>query len=109
MSYQQLVLTSSPVEVVIHTILCIRAIYPPATFTRRRAHGVPVYQSRHPEVRGYVANVVAAMQREMERGTLRRMTLIVRQVESGLPLERYIVDFGYMGLEGMEGAAREAG
>lgn len=96
------------VEVVIHTIICIRGVYPPNTFTRRRAHGVAVYQSRHPEVRSYVAQVVAALQQEMERGTLRRTTIIIRAVDTGLPLERFIVDFGYMNLKGMEGPQKES-
>ncbi|TXT05289.1 uncharacterized protein COLE_06609 [Cutaneotrichosporon oleaginosum] len=96
------------VEIVIHTIICIRQVYPPNTFTRRRAHGVAVYQSRHPEVRAYIGRVVSALRNEMERGTLRRVTVMIHDVESRAPMERFIIDFGYMGLEGLEGPQRDA-
>lgn len=67
-----------------------------------------MYQSRHPEVRAYIARVVADLQKEMEKGTLRRVTVLIRNVEYGAALERFIVDFGYMGLEGLEGPQRDA-
>ncbi|WOO80756.1 Mitotic spindle assembly checkpoint protein MAD2B [Vanrija pseudolonga] len=99
---------ASFLEVVIHTILCIRQVYPPTTFTRRRAHGVAVYQSRHPAVRDYVSKVVAAIRDEMDKGTARRVTVVIKTTTTGLPLERFIIDVGYMPLEGMEGPGREA-
>ncbi|BEI79739.1 hypothetical protein CcaverHIS002_0102680 [Cutaneotrichosporon cavernicola] len=101
-------LLTSFLEVVIHTIICIRQVYPPNTFTRRRAHGVAVYQSRHPEVRSYIGRVVNALRQEMERGTLRRVTVLIHDVESRAPMERFIIDFGYMGLEGLDGPQRDA-
>jgi mitotic spindle assembly checkpoint protein MAD2B len=61
-----------------------------------------VYQSRHPEVRSYVAKVVAAIAKDMERGALRRTTVVIKCVATGVPLERFIIDFGYMPLEGVE-------
>ncbi|WVO18586.1 hypothetical protein L204_106305 [Cryptococcus depauperatus] len=92
---------SSFLEIALHTILCIRQVYPPETFARRRAHGVPVYQSRHPDVRAYVAGVVASLGREIQEGRLRRMTVVVKDVQTGQPLERMIFDVGYIsGLDG---------
>ena len=88
-----------PVEVIIHTILCIRQVYPPTTFTRRRAHGVPVYQSRHPQVREYVAEVTSLIGKEMDKGNARRVTLVIKTVDTGLPLERFIIDLGYLAMD----------
>lgn len=99
---------STLLEVTIHTLLCIRGVYPPTTFARRRAYGVPVYQSRHPEVRAYIANVVAALSKELELGLLRRVTIVIKAVDQGYPLERFIIDFGFMEMDATSGANRDA-
>lgn len=93
---------STLLEVALHTILCVRGVYPPSTFARRRAHGVPVYQSRHPQVRAYIARVVEGLARELQAGLLRRATLIIKALD-GLPLERFIIDFGFMQMDALEG------
>ncbi|ADV25719.1 mitotic spindle assembly checkpoint protein MAD2B [Cryptococcus gattii Ru294] len=91
----------SKVEISLHTILCIRQIYPPTTFTRRCAHGVPVYQSRHPTVRSYISQVIASVGKEINEGRLKRMTVVIKSVLTGLPVERMIFDIGYLsGLNG---------
>jgi len=95
---------TSFLEVVIHTILCIRLVYPPTTFVRRRSHGVPVYQSRHPQLRGYVSEVIALVGKELLAGNARRVTMIIKTVDTGLPLERFIFDFGYLDAEKMREA-----
>jgi mitotic spindle assembly checkpoint protein MAD2B len=59
-------------------------------------------------VREYDAEVVAAMGKEIMDGTMRRCTVVVKRVEDGLPVERYILDLGYLGL-GMESHQKEAG
>jgi len=84
------------VEIVIHTILCIRGVYPATTFTRRRAYDVPVYQNRHPQVRKHVATLVAEVGKQIEKGAGRRVTVAIKSVATGLPLERFIIDFGYL-------------
>ncbi|ORY22038.1 DNA-binding protein [Naematelia encephala] len=100
---------TSFLEVAIHTILCIRQIYPSTTFTRRRAHGVPVYQSRHPQVRSYISEVVALIGKEMLAGNMRRVTLVVKTIDTGLPLERFIFDMGYLdSSKRQEGHLRDA-
>ncbi|XAO27670.1 hypothetical protein I312_106530 [Cryptococcus bacillisporus CA1280] len=92
---------ASFLEISLHTILCIRQIYPPTTFTRRRAHGVPVYQSRHPTVRSYISQVIASVGKEINEGRLKRMTVVIKSVLTGLPVERMIFDIGYLsGLDG---------
>ena len=93
-------------EIALHTLLCIRNIYPPTTFARRRAHGVPVYQSRHPQVREYISEVCSLLGKEVEKGVARRVTVVIKNT-SGLPLERWIFDLGYLNIA--EGREREAG
>lgn len=66
-----------------------------------------MYQSRHPEVRGYLARVVAALSKELEKGTLRRVTLVIKSVATGVPLERFILDAMYMGLESVQGPQKD--
>lgn len=98
---------STLLEVTLHTLLCVRGVYPPSTFARRRAHGVPVYQSRHPEVRAYIANAVKALSEELEKGLLRRVTVVVKAMD-GLPLERFIIDFGFLQMDALAGGNRDA-
>ncbi|WWC62922.1 uncharacterized protein I303_105520 [Kwoniella dejecticola CBS 10117] len=83
-------------EISLHTILYLRSVYPATTFARRRAHGVPIYQSRHPQVRAYITNVISSLAPEIHIGRLRRMTVVIKGVEDGLPRERMIFDMGYL-------------
>lgn len=48
------------------------------------------------------------MGKEIMGGTMRRCTVVVKRVEDGLPVERYILDLGYLGV-GMENHQKEAG
>lgn len=101
-------LLTLPVEVTLHTILYLRQIYPPTTFSRRRAHGVPVYQSRHPQVREYIAEIVSLLSKELANGNLKRVSVVVKSAASGLALERFLVDVGY-GLVQPDGPGRDVG
>lgn len=53
------------VEVAIHTILYVRRVYPAELFVRRKKYDTPVFQSRHPELNGYIAGVVKAVADEI--------------------------------------------
>jgi hypothetical protein len=94
------------VEITIHTLLCVRQVYPPSTFVRRRSHGCPVYQSRHPQLRQYISDVTALIGKEMEKGMVRRVTIVIKGIADGLPRERFLFDLGYMAL-GIEGHQRD--
>lgn len=83
----------------LHTLLCVRQVYPPTTFTRRRAHGVPVYQSRHPQVIAYISEVVSNIGKEIAQGRAKRVTVVIKSVQSGLPMERFLVDLGYLAMD----------
>lgn len=98
------------VEVYLHTLLYLRQVYPASTFTRRRAHGVPVFQSRHPQVREYIAEIVQLLSKELAKGNLRRLTTVIKSAETGLPVERYILDLLLgEGMVGLTGPASEQG
>jgi mitotic spindle assembly checkpoint protein MAD2B len=97
------------VEITLHTILYLRAIYPPSTFARRRAHGVPVYQSRHPQVREYIAEVVGLLRRELDQGNLRRVSVVVKSAETGVALERFLIDVGYGDVGAGAGGSKDVG
>ena len=94
----------------LHTLLYLRAVYPPTTFTRRRAHGVPVFQSRHPQVREYIAEIVQLIGKELAKGNLRRLTTVIKSAETGLPVERFLLDVLMgEGMVGLSGPASEQG
>ena len=58
-----------------------------------------MYQSRHPQVCAYISDVTSAIGKEMEQGRVRRVTVVIKQVATGLPMERFIIDLGYLGLD----------
>lgn len=35
----------------------------------------------------------------MENGKVRRVTVVIKTVDTGLPLERFILDMGYLGMD----------
>ncbi len=35
----------------------------------------------------------------MDKGNVRRVTVVIKTVDTGLPLERYIIDLGYLGMD----------
>ena len=35
----------------------------------------------------------------MEIGRVRRVTVVIKEVATGLPMERFILDMGYLGLD----------
>jgi hypothetical protein len=51
----------------VHTILCVREVYPSEAFVRRKKFGTPVFQSRHPGLNAYVAGAVKAVREELLR------------------------------------------
>ena len=60
---------------------------------------MPVYQSRHPQVCSYISEVTQAIGKEMSEGRVRRATVVIKSVSTGLPLERFIMDMGYLGMD----------
>ena len=71
---------------------------------------MPVFQSRHPQVREYIAEIVQLIGKELSKGNLRRLTTVIKSSETGLPVERYILDVLLgEGMVGLSGPAAEQG
>jgi len=51
-----------------------------------------------------VSEVIALVGKELLAGNARRVTMIIKTVDTGLPLERFIFDFGYLDAEKMREA-----
>jgi len=50
--------------------------------------------------------VTALIGKEMEKGLVKRVTVVIKGLNDDLPRERYLFDLGYMGLE-VEGHQKE--
>ena len=85
-------------EVSIHTLLCLRGVYPSDVFVRRRKYHHPCYQSRHPGLNEYIARVLRAVRHEMDRGSVARVILAIRPATSlDTPAyERYVFALDYL-------------
>jgi mitotic spindle assembly checkpoint protein MAD2B len=70
---------------------------------------VPVYQSRHPQVRDYIAEVVGLLRRELDQGNLRRVSVVVKSAETGVALERFLIDVGYGEVGAGVGGSKDVG
>lgn len=91
-TYQSLLTTFSDFLVVaIHTILYERAIYPPSTFISTRKYNFPVRQNRHPKVCKWIMDAVAAVEAEMQKGTVNRVAVVIFSPDAK-PLERFMFD-----------------
>ncbi|PFH60037.1 hypothetical protein XA68_11521 [Ophiocordyceps unilateralis] len=79
--------------IAIHTILYHRSLYPRSSFLLARAYNLPVRQSRHPAVCGWVRDAVAAVTLELRRAAVRRVVLSVHEPgRHRLVLERWVFD-----------------
>ncbi|KAI9875276.1 MAG: hypothetical protein M1830_008690 [Pleopsidium flavum] len=91
-TYQAIVSTFSDfLTVAIHTILYERNIYPSTSFLSARKYNYPVRQNRHPKVCKWVQDAVAAVEAEILKGTVSRVSLIIYSPTSA-PLERFLFD-----------------
>ncbi|KAF2661336.1 DNA-binding protein [Lophiostoma macrostomum CBS 122681] len=82
----------------VHTLLYLRALYPPTTFIRARFHNTPVHQSRHPDVCDWIRDAVSAVRDELLAGTVARIGVAIfwygSNEATGSPkiMERYMLD-----------------
>jgi mitotic spindle assembly checkpoint protein MAD2B len=91
-TYQSLLTAFSDFLIVaIHTILYERAIYPPSTFISTRKYNFPVRQNRHPKVCQWIMDAVAAVEAEMQKGTVHRVAVVIFSPDAK-PLERFMFD-----------------
>ncbi|KAI8921577.1 DNA-binding protein [Entophlyctis helioformis] len=77
-------------EVAMHFILHARQVYPQETFQRAVKYGVPVWISRHPELKGYIQDVVDSIRPDMLQGRLRQVLLVIQA--RGATKETFVFD-----------------
>ena len=65
-------------EVAVHTVLYIYQLYPRDIFEERRYGSMPVFQSRHPDVNGYVKRVLGNAKPLVERGLAESLILGIK-------------------------------
>ena len=94
--------------VAIHTIIAERNIYPTESFLTARAYNFPVRQSRHPLVCQWINDAVAAVEKEILKGTIAKIAVVIFDTGEGIlnsdennthyanggvrPLERFVID-----------------
>lgn len=80
-------------ETAFHTVLYIRQVYPPVLFQQVRKYGCPVWQCRAEPVCEYLGRVISCIEEELEKGSIRRVMLVVREATpEATPLERFVFD-----------------
>eukprot|EP01116_Phalansterium_solitarium_P005235 TRINITY_DN16691_c0_g1_i1.p1 TRINITY_DN16691_c0_g1~~TRINITY_DN16691_c0_g1_i1.p1 ORF type:complete len:245 (+),score=68.78 TRINITY_DN16691_c0_g1_i1:121-855(+) len=78
-------------EVVVHSILFVRDLYPKAVFERRRKYNLPVMMSRSPELNEYIVEVVASLRPWLEKSLIERFGVVIAD-KLGEPLERFMIE-----------------
>ncbi|KAG0581637.1 hypothetical protein KC19_4G267700, partial [Ceratodon purpureus] len=76
-------------EVCIHQLLCIRELYPPAIFERRRHFNVPVQWVRHPDLREYIHSAVTNLQPWIQQGAVEKIAVLFADGNQ-IPVEKFI-------------------
>src|SRR5438045_2419855 len=91
-NYQALITTFCDFLIVaIHTILYERSIYPQSTFISARKYNLPVRQNRHPKVCQWILDAVAAVEKELQKGSVDRVAVVIYSRDAK-PLERFVFD-----------------
>ncbi|KAI0396709.1 DNA-binding protein [Xylariaceae sp. FL0594] len=75
----------------IHNILFYRGLYPATTFLTSRAYNLPVHQSRHPSVCGWIQDAVDAARVQIAQGSVERLALVIYDA-AGCVMERWMFD-----------------
>ncbi|KAI5273074.1 hypothetical protein KEM52_005099 [Ascosphaera acerosa] len=87
---------SSFLAVCIHQILFLRHVYPQMTFIGVRQFNHPVRQSRHPRVCAWVTDACAAVEQQLLRGVVAKVSVHILAVRTNRALERYTFDMSQM-------------
>lgn len=80
------------VEAALHQLLCVRGVYPPQLFHRRRRFGQLVWQSHSTSLTGYLREVCVSIIEPLQHGLLRCLVLLVLG-ETGELAERFVFQF----------------
>lgn len=77
-------------EVIIHSIIYIRKLYPESIFVRRRKYGIVVYQSTHPQLNEYITDCLKAVDFHSKTQQLKKLVLCINANPS--VIEKYVID-----------------
>ncbi|KZV98873.1 DNA-binding protein [Exidia glandulosa HHB12029] len=77
-------------ETAIHTLLCIRGVYPDNLFVKRRRFDAVVSYARHPALREYIKHACNAIYEELLLGSINRVAVVITDGEA--TLERFVFD-----------------
>ncbi|CAH0557894.1 unnamed protein product [Brassicogethes aeneus] len=77
-------------EVVVHSILYSRKIYPEAIFVQKRKYGTVVYQSVHPEINEYITESLKAVNFHARKNQLKKL-FVCFHTDTAL-YEKYVFD-----------------
>jgi len=78
--------------VAIHTIIYERQIYPATSFLSAKKYNYAVRQSRHPRVCRWITDAVAAAQTELLKSAVSRIAVVIYDVGTDKPVERFMFD-----------------
>lgn len=99
-----------------HTLLSLRALYPPTSFVTSRFHNTAVQQSRHPLVCDWIRDAIAAVREDLLLGTVARIGVVVfsyggegAKTGSASIMERYMFDVSAFPVVGREERNMEIG
>jgi mitotic spindle assembly checkpoint protein MAD2B len=76
----------------VHTVLRLRSIYPSTAFIETRFHNTPIFQSRSPELCGWINAVIEAVYRQLYKGKVGIIGIEIYTKEDGQVVERYVFD-----------------
>ena len=91
LSYRETVeIVTKFIEVAIHSILCIRDVYPRQAFSSKKRYETKVWQSRHPGLNTYIAGAIDAVGKQLLKQTIQNVVLLVMERSTSRVLERFV-------------------
>lgn len=76
----------------VNNILYQRSIYPPESFQRVPQYGLPMMVTTDERLLAYLNNVMRQLETWLMNGSVQKLILVVKGVESGETLERWVFD-----------------
>ncbi|KAJ3322484.1 MAD2 mitotic arrest deficient-like 2 [Boothiomyces sp. JEL0866] len=81
------------IEAAIHFILYIRNVYPAELFDTVKLYGVPTKQARHPELIGYIQDLLETIKPDLKKGRVSKIFVGIKQIEI---IEKYSIAISHM-------------
>lgn len=79
-------------EVLVHNVLYVRKLYPDTIFVKRKKYATVVYQSVHPDVNEYIAQVLRGVDFYVEKSQLHRLDLCILDTDKNTVCEKFVFD-----------------